>query len=142
MRLILDASIALKWVLEEPDSPTALRFRDEAAAGRYTLLAPDIFQFEVAYSLTKAERRRAIQVGEAEDMAADVFAEMPELYPATDLLFAAIRLSSALRAGLYDCLYLVLSEQKGIPVLTADSKLISAAHSRFSLITLDDLPGL
>jgi predicted nucleic acid-binding protein len=139
MRFILDASIALKWVLEEPDSIPAMHVRDEAAAGRYDLLAPDVFPFEIAYALTKAERRRAVKVGEAEEMASDVFADMPELYPATDLLFAAIRLSSQLRTGLYDCLYLVLAEQEGVPLLTADVKLVVAARSRFPVITLDEL---
>lgn len=139
MRLILDASIALKWVLEEPDSPSARRVRDEFAAGRHEFLSPDVFPFEIAYALTKAERRRAIKVGDAEEMASDVFADMPELYPAMDLLFDAIRLSSDLRIGLYDRLYLVLAEQEGVALFTADSKLVSVARSRFPIITLSEL---
>jgi predicted nucleic acid-binding protein len=139
MTLILDASIALKWVLAEPDSAAALEVRNQLLSGREAFLAPDHFAFEVGYALTKAERRRAIQVGEAEELASKVFASMPELYPAVDLIFRAIQISSAFRIGLYDCLYLALAEQESVPVLTGDLKLAKAARSTFPIMTLADL---
>jgi len=137
---ILDASIALKWVLAEPDSAAALEVRRDLLAGNRALLAPDHFPYEeVGYALTKAERRRAIQVGEASELAGKVFASMPELYPAVDLLRRAIEISSKLRVGLYDCMHLALAEQEQVPVPTGDLRLVAAARDQFPVLTLADL---
>jgi predicted nucleic acid-binding protein len=139
MTLILDASIALKWVLAEPDSAAALQLRNDLLGGHRTFVAPDHFPYEIGYALTKAERRRAIKIGEAAEFAAKIFASMPELYPAIDLLDRAINISSGLRVGLYDCLYLALAEQESVPLLTGDLKLAAAARGQFPVLTLADL---
>jgi len=57
MKYVLDASVALKWVLSEPDSPKALSVRDDYRNQLHELLAPDVFPVEIAHALTRAERR-------------------------------------------------------------------------------------
>jgi hypothetical protein len=42
MKHVLDSSVALKWVLPEPDSGTALRLLDETNKAIHELIAPDI----------------------------------------------------------------------------------------------------
>lgn len=59
MKYVLDASIALKWVLPEADTPQAVRLRNAYRQKLHELLAPDIFPAEVAHSLTRAERGAA-----------------------------------------------------------------------------------
>ena len=61
MRYVLDASVALKWVLIEADSGKARQLRDDFRAGIHELIAPDSFALEIALALTKAERRGMIQ---------------------------------------------------------------------------------
>jgi predicted nucleic acid-binding protein len=51
MRLVLDASVALKTVLKEPDSPAAMSLRDEARNQVHQFLAPDTLPVEVAHAL-------------------------------------------------------------------------------------------
>jgi hypothetical protein len=46
MKYVLDASVALKWVLSEPDSPAALNLRDTFTRGVHELIAPDTFLAE------------------------------------------------------------------------------------------------
>jgi hypothetical protein len=70
MRYVLDASVALKWVMPEVDSPIAVRLRDEFLNGMHELFAPDIYPVEVAHALTKAERRRQIIQGGSRDQGA------------------------------------------------------------------------
>ncbi len=53
MKYVLDSSVALKWVLPEPDSGRAIRLRDEARNGVHELLAPDIFIPEIANGLAR-----------------------------------------------------------------------------------------
>lgn len=54
MKYVLDASVALKWVLTEPDSPKALFVRDDYRKQLHELLAPDLFPVEKE----KRERRK------------------------------------------------------------------------------------
>jgi len=61
MKYVLDASVALKWVLTEPDSPKALAVRDDYRKQLHELLAPDVLPVEVAHALTRAERKGLIK---------------------------------------------------------------------------------
>jgi predicted nucleic acid-binding protein len=60
MKYVLDASVAIKWVIVEPDSNTATRLREEYRNAIHELLAPESFTIECAYSLTKKRRQRLL----------------------------------------------------------------------------------
>ncbi len=103
MKYILDSNIALKWVLAEPDSGKALQLRDESSQGIHELLAPDVFELEVAHALTRAERSGRINVGNASILWTDVMTTCPILIPSGPLTPHAVAISSAARHGFYDC---------------------------------------
>ena len=65
MNYVLDASVALKWVLPEADSDKARRLRDDSRNRVRSLLVPDFFPVEIAHALTRAERKKIIPVGYA-----------------------------------------------------------------------------
>jgi len=65
MKYVLDASVALCWVIPRPLTPKAVRLRDEYGRNIHELLAPAVFIDEVAGALTKAERQKDITVGQA-----------------------------------------------------------------------------
>ena len=65
MKYVLDASVAVKWELQESDSAEALSLLDDIDAGLVEVVAPNTFPIEVAHALTKAERRGIIPPGEA-----------------------------------------------------------------------------
>src|SRR5437870_2281297 len=46
MKYVLDSSVALRWVLPEPDSDKADRLRDDFRNATHELLAPDVFPVE------------------------------------------------------------------------------------------------
>ena len=54
MKYVLDASVALKWVLTEPDSAKALSVRDDFRKQVHELLAPDVFPVEVGRPTPRA----------------------------------------------------------------------------------------
>ena len=81
MKYVLDANVALKWVLNEPESPQAVQLREEFRNGIHELLAPDIFPIEVAHAVARAERRGAVAVGDGFQKMVDVFTTMPDLHP-------------------------------------------------------------
>jgi predicted nucleic acid-binding protein len=56
------------------------------------------------------------------------------------LLARAAELSSAMRVGVYDCLYVALAEKKKCRFITADDKLIKNLQKDFPLIvSLDSI---
>jgi predicted nucleic acid-binding protein len=141
MKYVLDSSVALKWVLREPDSAKALRLRADFQAGVHELLAPDIFPVEVGHALTRAERRKIIAVGQAAVHLADILASAPRLQPYSPLLGRAISLSSAARIGLYDCLYVALAEREGCEFVTADDRLVKNLQPQFPfIVALSSMP--
>jgi predicted nucleic acid-binding protein len=55
---VFDASLALKWVVEEPYSVEARSLLTEWGTHRRKLLAPALFLYEVANALAKRIQRR------------------------------------------------------------------------------------
>jgi predicted nucleic acid-binding protein len=115
--LVVDASVAIKWVVPEPGSDAAL------ALLRGRLLAPDLLIAECANILWKKAR-----LGEHTQAEALVAARLLEhtdieLAPIRPLLQRATELSIALRHPAYDCFYLALAETRGCPLVTADERL-------------------
>ena len=74
MRYVLDASAALCWVLPRPNSGKALQLRAEFQNAVHELIAPSVFSGEVASALTKAERQKLIQVGDARPLLGRIMA--------------------------------------------------------------------
>jgi predicted nucleic acid-binding protein len=60
MKYVLDASVALKWVLPEVDSDKAVILQNQFTNNVCELIAPDTFLVEVAHALTRAERKGVI----------------------------------------------------------------------------------
>lgn len=134
MRYVLDSSTAFKWVVAEYDSAKATRLRDEARRGWHELIAPDVFPIELAHALTRAERQGRIGIGDAAAHWAAVMTDAPRLEPSTALLPRAIAVSSSVRIGVYDCLYIALAEREGCDFVTADAKLVANLQARFPFV--------
>lgn len=138
MKYVLDSSAALKWVLAEPDSARANNLRDDFRNAVHELIAPDIFPVELAHALTRAERQKRIGVGDAVILLADVLSTCPRLHPYLPLLDRAVELSSQIRKGVYDCLYIALAEEEGCEFVTADANLLRALPG-YPLVGLSSL---
>src|SRR5438128_7440708 len=134
MRYVLDSSVAFKWVVPEADSAKAQGLRQDYQNSVHQLVASDIFPFEIAHALTRAERQGRITTGEALVLWLTVMADAPALVPALPLTQRAIEISSQLRVGVYDCLYVALAEQEACQLVTADSKLAKNLQSMFPFI--------
>jgi predicted nucleic acid-binding protein len=141
MKYILDASVALKWVLTEPDSAKALAVRDDFRKQLHELVAPDILPVEIAHALTRAERRGLIKPPQATRLLTDVLSTPMPLHPYRSLLPRAVAISSAMRCGVYDCLYVALAEREGCELVTADDKLLKNLGAQFPfVVSLASIP--
>lgn len=134
MKIVIDASLALKWVLPEPDSAKALLLRDDHRNAIHELIAPDILLLEVANALTKAERRKIINPPEASQKFLDVAQTKVNLLPHIAVLARALELASNARIAIYDCVYVALAEKENCDLVTADAKLITNLQKQFPFI--------
>lgn len=120
---VVDASTALKWVLQEEGSEMAAALLD----GR-PLYAPALIFTEVANALWSAVRRQRLLAAEAAD-ALDLIARAPlhQGVEDTALVPRALQLSLMLDHPVYDCTYLALAIRREVPVVTADRRFVRAA---------------
>ena len=81
MKYVLDASVAVKCVLPEKDSPKAVRLLNAYRKTIHELIAPDIFPVEVAHALTRAERQKIIQPPQGVKRFAALMRARPLLHP-------------------------------------------------------------
>ena len=136
MRLVVDASVAVKWLVAEEGSDIA---RAMAARGE-NLHAPRLMASEIANALWRKARLGEIERGDAGIMLASV-PEMPVRWGDDEIVCGdAVRLALALDRPVYDCVYLALAHRIGAIVVTADLRfanaLASTEHSE-AIITLD-----
>ena len=134
MKYVLDSSVAFKWLVLENDTAKALRLRDEFRKQAIELLAPDIFPVETIHSLTRAERQGRITPQQGLQLFQDFLSHLPQLYPYFPLLPRAYAISSTMRVGVYDCLYVALAEREGCEFVTADDKLVKNLQAQFPFI--------
>lgn len=134
--LVVDASVALKWVVEEEGSEAAL-----ALKGR-DLAAPSLMRVEAANALRTLAARRAIAPAEALDLLG-LLQEAPVtlIEPDDALERRALGIALGLGHPFYDCVYLALAERMGRVLVTADGRLLRAvratAHAA-RVVAIDD----
>ena len=130
-QLVVDSSVAVKWVAHEPYSVEARRILSDYQAGLITLLAPDLIHAEVGNIIWKKRMFQGITDADAQQML-DAYRALPiTLIPITTLLDSAYRLAVIHRRTVYDMLYVALSTQKGCQFVTADERLVNAIGAAF-----------
>jgi predicted nucleic acid-binding protein len=136
-RLVLDACVALKTVLVEPDSDVAHALIEDFANKIHDLIAPDILPVEVGHALTRAERQGVIDKGESRILFDQFLDRCPRLFSYDHLIDRSLELSSELRIGVFDCLYVALAENENCKVVTVDRRFLEVfPDSTVSLLDL------
>lgn len=122
MSLVVDASVAVKWLVAEEGSDAA----DRLLAGGEDLYAPRLMASEVANALWRKARMGEIERGRAGVLMAAV-SEMPVHWSADETVCAAaVRLAVALDRPVYDCVYLALAHRVDARLVTADARFANA----------------
>ncbi len=129
--LVVDASVAVQIILEEPASEVVRAYLADANRW-HPLLAPSIIVSETVAAITKKVRRKEIDRTSAR-AAFLTWRELIDgglfvLIPANDLLEAAFELSLSLHHPLHDCVYLALAKERGAAIATRDAVLAPKAR--------------
>ena len=138
MRLVVDASVAMKLLVQEEHSDVA----DQILDGQHELYAPRLMASEVGNALWRKVRMGEVQRGQAGVLAA-LIAEMGVKWADDEALCAdAVRLAVALDRTVYDCTYLALAHQVGATLVTADERFanaLSGTEHSGSIMVLKDM---
>ena len=120
MTLVVDASVAFKWFVDEDGSEQA----SALLATSELLIAPDLIVAEVCNATWKAVRSGTMLSEQQDHAAARLAVAFDELVPMAPLARRAVEMSRMLDHSVYDCFYLALSEQRGAKLVTADQRLL------------------
>jgi predicted nucleic acid-binding protein len=125
--VVVDASLALKWVLREPYSVEALGLLEEWRAASLRPMAPSLFAYEVANALFKRVRRAELALELASSRLSDLLSMGPRLVHDRSTYRRALGLAHRFgRPTSYDAHYLALAEREGCECWTADERLWNA----------------
>lgn len=123
-RAIVDASVAIKWVIHESHSEEANALRRQGG-----LVAPELLLVECANVLWKWRRLGGISASESE-LALDLLHNSNiEFVRSRLVLDEALRLACHMDYAVYDCLYLALAIQQDCPLVTADSRFVDRVEA-------------
>lgn len=119
---VIDASVAIKWFVAEPDSPEAHGLLDAHGAGLITLVAPDLLIYEVANVLLHNPTFSAPDVQQSLERLYEL--ELELIAPTVDVVMATAKLAAAHRLTFYDALYVQVAHHLDLSLYTADRKLL------------------
>jgi predicted nucleic acid-binding protein len=119
--IVVDASVAVKWVLDEPGSDAALLLRGEQ------LMAPVLWLAEAANVLWRKARAAEITADQADARLAELLQAPVASLSIEPHLGSALELARRLVHPVYDCLYLALALHHDTHVVTADRRFAAAA---------------
>ncbi|OAI54785.1 hypothetical protein AYO44_14235 [Planctomycetaceae bacterium SCGC AG-212-F19] len=134
MKYVIDSSVAFKWVVAEAHDGKARQLRDDLRNGVHELIAPDVFPIELGHSLTRAERQGRVSIADGWSFWLSIMGENVQLSASISLMPRAYAISSTIRIGIYDCLYVALAERETCGFITADDRLVRNLQPQFPFI--------
>jgi predicted nucleic acid-binding protein len=128
-RFVLDASVALAWVVDRNPDPYAEIVRQRIRAGSKPLV-PALWHLEIANALTLVRRRKVLTEEEVEE-GLEYFHTFAATVAEVDVNFLAVReaFKVSKEVGLtgYDAVYFDLARRENVPLATLDKSLREGA---------------
>lgn len=135
-RIVVDASVAMKWFLPEKDSDSA----DRVLTSAWPMHVPDLLLVETASVLWKKVRSSHLSRSEAATIRHGLESVSLILHPVGPLIDAALELALDAGRSIYDSLYLALAFALDCPFVTADEKLVNAIRQYSTELEIIHLP--
>jgi predicted nucleic acid-binding protein len=124
VRIVVDASVAVKWYVHEVHTAAASRFLD----ARFEPIVPDLLWSEFGNILWKKLRRGDLTADAAHEIVGELKRVSIKTEPVAPFLEAALETAVKLGRTFYDGAYLTLAEHLDCRLVTADGKLYNAVQ--------------
>jgi predicted nucleic acid-binding protein len=115
--LVVDASIAFKWLVTEADSSSAVFLLEN-----HNIVAPDVLLTECRNAALTHVRRGTISIEQAKQTERDLEALQLHTLPSIPFLTHAFTLGLELSHPIYDCIYLAAAIASARMLVTADER--------------------
>jgi predicted nucleic acid-binding protein len=133
---IVDTSVALKWALQEPDSPAALKVIADIRAAGGTLHFLDLARIEAFNVIWLQYHRRLCTEPEVRLMLDDIRLAPINILDSAPLLNDAFDIAIQFDVAVYDACFVAAVKQMGCLGVTADAPLIQKVGGAFPTIKL------
>lgn len=134
--MVVDASVAAKWVLREPGREQSLRLLNDYESAAVQLIAPSLLPIEIASVLTKRQRRNELSPVQVREAFRMFEIRCPMLTDVREHIASAMELSALHRLSVYDCVYLAMALERGCDLITADRKFYEATSQAYASVRL------
>ena len=125
---MIDASVAVKWFVNEKDSEAARKIKDSYVAGKVEIIAPILIYYEVLNALRFHPVARF-----SPDELRSILSSLKNLQfttdPSDDIWFRSFNFSLQEGTSIHDSIYLALASSQG-KFITADSKLLETLSDK------------
>lgn len=128
MTLVVDASVAVKWLVDEPDHLAARTLLERSEQ----LHAPDFVFVETANVLWKKVLRCELTAQQAVEGVNSLPRLFETVIPSTLLVARALRIAIEMAHPVYDCLYLACCEHVDADLVTTDARLVAKVRAASS----------
>jgi predicted nucleic acid-binding protein len=135
--VVVDASVALKWVINESDSAKAHALLIDWSGEGIIMLAPVLFTYEITNILYQNVRKNEITLEKAKSALEDIRFLGIEIDIPQDFSLSRRAIELAHKFGFgatYDSHYLALAEREGCELWTADTKMWKAVKGQVSWV--------
>ena len=135
--VVVDASIAIKWVLEESDSDRAEALLTEWNDKGISIYAPNLLVYEITNALYRKAHKGEITLDRAKEALADISLAEIDFDFSSDFALSTRAIELANRFNLpatYDSHYLALAEYKGCELWTADTRLWNSIRGKLEWV--------
>jgi len=132
LTVVADASVIVKWFVEEEHTKTSLQMRDDYVAQRTAIIVPAVAGFEVLNALRYSGGFGTDDLLEVA-RTLDGY-QLMEVALHGDHSEEAIKIAVDLGITVYDASYLALGKVRGIDVFTADEELLKRARKKLAFV--------
>jgi predicted nucleic acid-binding protein len=133
--ICVDASVAVKWVLEEPHSERAEALLVAATTERHAIIAPPLLPYEVTNILRKRMLRDGLALADADRLLAAFLSLRLTYRQPRNLHRTALALADAYSfRATYDAHYLGLAQQHRCNLWTDDQRLLGALAGQLAFV--------
>jgi predicted nucleic acid-binding protein len=122
--MVIDASVAVKWFIDEDRSVDAQRL----LAADADLMAPASILYEIFHALWDAARTRRLPGKRLPELAEVTPTPFALLVPIEQLYAAAAAMAQAHNLSIYDCAYVALAQREHAELITADKRMFAVAR--------------
>ncbi|MCZ6710102.1 MAG: type II toxin-antitoxin system VapC family toxin [Gammaproteobacteria bacterium] len=119
MQITVDASIVVKWFIDEPGTEAAIQLLESDNQ----LIAPELIISEVANAVWRRATAGDIEREQATAIPQALMQVLADVTPVHELIDEAMSIAFAEQHPVYDCIYLALARKRNCAMATADLRL-------------------